>query len=129
MRPFLWRKTRNVNRRALAGGAKKLYENEPKKKNGFFLYFRNSLRRFKNRNICPVLNWYTSPAKFLLEFEAKAHLRSFTFFSGDLGLLIWTHFGPFWVSYRIILNILRVFWARLCPFKPISVCLGLFRLA
>ena len=36
MRPFLWRKTRNVNRRALAGGAKKLYENEPKKKTVFF---------------------------------------------------------------------------------------------
>ena len=97
-----------------------LWKNTPQKR--FFLFFWHLLRHLKNCNICHVLHWYPSLVKILLKFELiKAHLKSFRFFSPHSGSLIWTQIGLFWIY-------LRIFWACLGSFRPISAYLGSFRL-
>ena len=92
-------------------------------KNGFFLYFQYLSRRLKNCKTYHVLLWYASLVKILLKFELiKALCSSF------IRLIHLSSFRPMLSSYRIILNILRVFWVRLGSFRSILGHLGSFRL-
>ena len=99
------------------------------KKRVSFLYFRHLLRRLKKCKIYHVIHWYASLVKI---YQNLSLLR-----------LIWDHLGffqliyrlthlssfrPIFSSYRIILNIFRVFWVRLGSFQVILTYLGWFKL-
>ena len=93
------------------------------------LYFWHLLHCLKNCKIYHVLHWYTSLAQFFLKSSSLrliwGHLCSFQ--------LIYrlTHLSSFRAilsSFRIILNVSRVFWICLVSFRPIVVYLGSFKL-
>ena len=66
MRPFIWCKTRGVNQGAPEDVAYNLYENGQQKRS----FFRDLLRRFKNRNTCHVLHWICITGKNFIKLLA-----------------------------------------------------------
>ena len=98
-------------------------------KNGvFFLYFWHLLRRLKNCKIYHVLHLYHHWYKF---YQNLSLLRLIwghsSFFQLIYRLTHLNSFRPILSSYRITLNIFRVFWVRLDSFQPILALVS-FRL-
>ena len=117
-------KSKDVRARSLKALWKMGYKNRV-----FWLYFWHLLSRLKI-------------VKYAMSYTDMHHWYKF-FLNLNLLRLIWGHLCSFQLiyrlthlssfrtilsSYRILLNVFRVFWVRLGSFRPILVYLGSFRL-